>query len=151
MTEPAEKVIASSDTIAVTGEKVVVSTAVPERVSAAIKLLCAAILFSIISFVMNIALATAPIEVGGMAMMCAAYALIAWLVLKISLGRNWARIVFTMILALEIGRAPLLLPATFHSSVVLGLLDTVGLGLQIAAVAMLWMKASEPYFEKKTQ
>ena len=130
-------------------DKIVITNKVPDRVDAAVKLLCLAIIFSILELVMNIIMNDAPLLSGGMAFLFAGYALVGWLVLKISLGRNWARIAFTMLLALQLGREPLVWEPIFKMSIVVGLIHLAVVGLQIAAVVMLWMKDSEAFFEKK--
>ncbi|MEZ0223123.1 MAG: hypothetical protein ACAH83_01100 [Alphaproteobacteria bacterium] len=140
MTDPIEQVSL---------DKIVITNKVPDRVDAAVKLLCLAIIVSIIGLVMNIALGYAPVGFEGMALMFVGYALIALLVLKISLGRNWARVIFTMILGFQLGGSPLIIGVIFKASYVLGFLYLGCLGLQVAAVAMLYMKGADGFFEKK--
>jgi len=140
MTDPIEQVSL---------DKIVITNKVPDRVDAAVKLLCLAIIVSIIGLVMNIAMGYAPFSLEGMALMFAGYALVGLLVLKISLGRNWARITFAMLLGFQLGGCPLVVGLIFKASYVLGFLYLGGLGLQVAAVAMLFMKGADGFFEKK--
>lgn len=140
MTDPVEQVSL---------DKIVITNKIPDRVDAAVKLLCLAIIVSIIGLVMNIALGYAPFSIEGMAVMFAGYALVGLLVLKISLGRNWARIIFSMLLGFQLGGCPLVVGLIFKASFVLGVLYLGCLGLQTVAVAMLWMKGADGFFEKK--
>jgi hypothetical protein len=75
-------------------------------------------------------------------------ALVALLVVKISAGRNWARIVLLVIVALGAPLSLIGLDAAFAESVLGGLLGLAVTALQIYAVVLLFTAPGKTWFAK---
>ncbi|MCG2634651.1 MAG: hypothetical protein J4A00_07010 [Gammaproteobacteria bacterium] len=76
------------------------------------------------------------------------FALIAFLIFKISAGRNWARI--TLLVMFIIGVLPTLsiVPGEFSRSAVVGALSVAQIGLQIYAQFLLFTQPGSAWFRQ---
>jgi hypothetical protein len=131
----------------------------PAMVALAVKLLWAATAVSLIGValvwgkimempeVVSMPAGAKPVVMVIMAVMFGgSYALWCWLIVKIGRGRNWARVLLTILLGLS------LLSNLMKSDVDVGLfgkaLNVVTMLIEIAAIVMLYLPASRPWFNQ---
>ena len=79
------------------------------------------------------------------------FAFLIFLIIKISGGRNWARIVFLIFFLLGVPLAIPLYLEEFRKNVFLGSLSSIQVILQVAALILLFMKNSNLWFRTRKQ
>jgi hypothetical protein len=121
----------------------------PTTVSRAVQLLTAALVIGFIASVIRL-----KGQVSGMALVFALLIVIAffsiyfYLIRKISVGRNWARIILLVLVALG---TPFAIPAYIaevRRSIVPGTLSIIIMILQLIATVLLYLKNSNRWFKK---
>lgn len=76
--------------------------------------------------------------------------ILAFLTWKISAGRNWARITFTVLFALGLLPTLFLLPHAFQRAIPSGLLSVVQILMQGYGVVLLFSKSGSAWFRRDT-
>jgi len=72
---------------------------------------------------------------------------LAFLGYNINLGKNWARIIFTVLCGLGLLMFPLVLPETFRLNLIVGILSTLQVILQGAAIILLFKSDSRTWYQ----
>lgn len=72
----------------------------------------------------------------------------AWLTIKISGGRNWARITYLVMAVIGLPMIVLSLPATFNVSPISGVVTLVQIGLQITALYLVFSEPGREWFRR---
>jgi hypothetical protein len=75
-------------------------------------------------------------------------AVIAFLILKISRGRNWARITFLVLFVIGVLPAVPLVHAEFSRSIILGMVSTLQIGFQVYALFLVFTKPGSSWFRQ---
>lgn len=124
----------------------------PQAVKTAVKALWAAVAVGLVKIPLDFAhlsamAAMAPVAgliIGGLTV----YALIAFVIAKISAGRNWARIVWLILFAIGM---PLGLPmmfAEFTRAPGMGALSLLQMGMQVYGLFLLFTQPGSVWFRK---
>lgn len=76
------------------------------------------------------------------------FALIAFLIFKISVGRNWARITFLVMFIIGVLPTLPIVLGEFSRSAILGALSVAQIGLQVSALFLLFTQPGSSWFTK---
>ena len=79
------------------------------------------------------------------------YAIMSWVVLKISSGRNWARILWLIVFIIGIPISIPNLTTVYNQSKVIFLISIINSGLQLIAVCFLFSKAGNVWFKAQKE
>jgi hypothetical protein len=121
----------------------------PQPVVTAVNLLWASLAVGLVKMLMDFSnlSAVAPAAFTNFILIFT-FALIGFLIFKISAGRNWAR--FTFLVMFIIGTLPILpiVMGEFSRSAVVGALSLAQIGLQVYALLLLFTRPGSSWFRK---
>lgn len=121
----------------------------PQAVVTAINLLWASLAVGLVVTLMDFSnLNAAAPAVFAYFVLIFTFALIVFLILKISAGRNWARITFLVMFIIHVLPSLPSMPGEFSRSAVVGALSVAYIGLQIYALFLLFTQPGSSWFRK---
>jgi hypothetical protein len=120
----------------------------PQSVATAINLLWASLVVGLVNVLMDFSSLSAAAPAAFTSFICFTFALIAFLIFKISSGRNWARITFLVMFIIGVLPTVPIVLGEFSRSAVLGALSVAHIGLQVYALFLLFTRPSSTWFRK---
>ena len=123
----------------------------PQSVATAVNLLWASMAVGLVKMLMDFSnlSAVAPAAFTNFVLVFT-FALIAFLIFKISAGRNWARITFLVMFVIGMLPTLPLMLGEFSRSPVVGALSVAQVGLQVYALFLLFTQPGSVWFRKVT-
>jgi len=123
----------------------------PQPVATAVNLLWASMAVGLVKILMDFSnlSAVAPAAFTNFVLVFT-FALIAFLIFKISAGRNWARITFLVMFVIGMLPTLPLMLGEFSRSPVVGALSVAQVGLQVYALFLLFTQPGSVWFRKVT-
>ena len=121
----------------------------PQSVVAAINLLWASLAVGLVKMLMDFSnlSAVAPAAFTNFILIFT-FALIGFLIFKISAGRNWARITFLVMFIIGVLPTLPIVLGEFSRSAVVGALSVAQIGLQVYALFLLFTQPGSSWFRK---
>lgn len=121
----------------------------PQSVATAVNLLWASLAVGLVKMLMDFSnlSAVAPAAFTNFVLVFT-FALIAFLIFKISAGRNWARITFLVMFVIGMLPTLPLMLGEFSRSPVVGALSVAQVGLQVYALFLLFTQPGSVWFRK---
>ncbi len=121
----------------------------PQSVASAVNLLWASMAVGLVKMLMDFPnlSAVAPAAFTNFVLVFV-FALDAFLIFKISAGRNWARITFLVIFVIDMLPTLPLMLGEFSSAPVIGALSVAQVGLQVYAMFLLFSQPGSGWFRK---
>ena len=123
----------------------------PQAVKTAVKVLWGSMAVGLVKIPLDFAhlramVAMAPVAalIGGLS----GYALIAFLIAKISAGRNWARIVWLILSAIGVPLNFAIISAEFTRAPGMGALSLLAVGMQVYGLFLLFTRPGSVWFRK---
>src|SRR5688572_3939693 len=121
----------------------------PKQVSMAAQMLWATLGLGVINTALQWEYLTAVFSVEMLvAIQLVTLGIVAWLTIKISAGRNWARITYLVLTILGLPAILLQLPATFARAPVSGLIGGLQLALQLYALYLIFFEPGRRWFRR---
>jgi len=80
-------------------------------------------------------------------MLVISFAFYSWVIVKMGQGRNWARVVLVILMALSLLSNPF--SGIPKLGVLLGLMGVVTFALELASLVLIYMPASRPWFQPR--
>lgn len=123
----------------------------PQSVRAAVNLLWASLVVGLVKMLMDFSnlSAVAPAAFTNFVLIFT-FAIIGFLIFKLSAGRNWARITFLVMFVIGMLPTLPLVLSEFSRSPVVGALSVAQIGLQVYALFLLFTKPGSVWFRKIT-
>lgn len=121
----------------------------PQSVDTAVNLLWASLAVGLVKMLMDLSSlsAIAPAAFTNFVMIFV-FAFIAFLIFKISAGRNWARITFLVLFGIGMLPTLPLILAEFSRAPVVGALSVAQVGLQVYALFLLFTQPGSAWYRK---
>lgn len=121
----------------------------PQSVGIAVNLLWASLGVGLLKTVIDYSHVTAQASVAFTTVVVVfTFALIGFLVFKISAGKNWARITFLVLFIIGVLPSLLVVVGEFSRSLILGVLSVAQIGLQGYALFLLFSLPGSTWFRK---
>lgn len=123
---------------------------VPKKIKLAANLVYASLLVGILNSLFSEILTDENIlsEPGGLVFLAAITIVLAILGYKIGQGKNWARIIFVIMVLLGTIGYPDFISEEFRRSILLGVVSIIQLVLQLYALVLLFNKASVQWYKR---
>lgn len=122
----------------------------PRIVKIAIQVLAAAVVIGLLNAIFTLVqrITGAPMLVA-LIMVIAFFGLLFFLVMKISAGRNWARILWLILVLLNAPFAIMAYPEAVKRNLITGTLSIIIVLLQLIGTGLLFTKNSNPWFRTR--
>jgi hypothetical protein len=122
----------------------------PRAVARAVQFLASALAIGLLNSIVTLVQRTSGIPMLiVLIIVIAFFSLLFVLVIKISAGRNWARIIWLVLVLCNSPFAILAYPEAVRKSVVSGTLSIIIVILQLIGTALLFTKSSNPWFRTR--
>ena len=122
----------------------------PLRVSTAVTLLWASLALGIVTSLLDVRFLTSVAAPGfTVGILVVVFLVTAWLVVKISAGRNWARLTFLVLFLVGAVPYALSLAAMFERRALAGAVSVVQFALQICALYLIFTRPGADWFSRK--
>ena len=122
----------------------------PAQVTTAVRLLWTTLGLGLVNAVLEWRFLTAATSVGlVLSTQVLTFAILAWLTIKISRGRNWARITYLALLLVGLPVAFLQFPTIFTRSPISGAISVAQVLLQVAALYLCFSDPGRRWFRRE--